>query len=66
MNTTDIQEKSQTSYTAPCNGVVSYGAQMGVFGFLLTMQKQVQNESVYDLRMPCSVLHMFIFTLVLQ
>ena len=26
---TDIQGRSQTSYTAPCNGVVSHGAQIG-------------------------------------
>ena len=26
---TDIQERSQTLYTIPCNGVVSYGAQIG-------------------------------------
>ena len=31
---TDIERGSQNSYTSPCNGVVSYGAQIGVFRFL--------------------------------
>ena len=31
---TDIDRRSQNSYTAPCNGVVSHGAPVGVFGFL--------------------------------
>ena len=33
---TDIEERYQTSYTAPCNGVVSHWAEFGVFGFLPT------------------------------
>ena len=29
---TDIEERYKTSYTAPCNGVDSHGAEFGVFG----------------------------------
>ena len=27
-------QRSQTSYTAPCNGVISHGLLLGIFGFL--------------------------------
>ena len=33
---TDVEGRSQTSYTAPCNGVVSHRAPFGVFRSLLT------------------------------
>ena len=32
----DIHGGSQTSYTVPCNGVISHGLKLGVFGFLRT------------------------------
>ena len=50
--TTDIHQRSQTSYTAGCNGVASYGAQfrgLRVFCWL-HMQKHMQSKYVYDLR----------------
>ena len=44
------QGRSQTSYTAPCNGVVIHGAQIGVFWFLKTTHlKETQSKSVHDL-----------------
>ena len=46
--TTDIQGRSQTSYTAPCNGVVNHGAQIGgvrVFAVHTHGNKCKQNAS---------------------
>ena len=47
---TDIHGTSQTSYTAPCNGIVSYGAQTGSLRvFADYSQKQTQNKCVHNL-----------------
>ena len=61
---TDIHGRSQTSYTAPCNGIILHGAQIGGFsGFCRWhTQKQTQSKCVHDLRIPCDLLRMFIFT----
>ena len=43
---TDIEGRYQTPYTVPCNGVISHGAQYGVFGFCWPhTQKQTQNKT---------------------
>ena len=44
---------------------LSMGLKLGVFGFFSTThtQKQTQNKCVHDLRAPCGVLRVFIFTL---
>ena len=55
-------DRSQTLYTAPCNGIVSHGAQIGdmrVFANHAHTQKQNQNQCVQDLCRPCCVLRMF-------
>ena len=53
-----------------CNGIVSHGAQFGVFWYLPTTlvfadhtQKQMQIKCVHDLCAPCGVLRLFVFTL---
>ena len=47
-------------YTAPCNGVINNGAQIGASGFSQPrMQKQTQNQCAHDLCVPCSVLRAF-------
>ena len=46
--------RSQTSYTAPYNGVVSHGAQIGCLqDFTDHMQKQTQNKCIHYFRVPC-------------
>ena len=52
-----ILQISQTSYTAPCNGVKIYGAQFGglwVFAEQCTHHFR-QNQCVHDLHAPCGV-----------
>ena len=41
-SSTDIQGRSQTSYTALCNGVVSHGLKLGVFWFLPSTHARTQ------------------------
>ena len=64
MCTIDIHQRSWTSYTAQCNGVVSHGAQIG--GLRAFCWPNKQNKCAHDLRMPCSILLVFIFTLGLR
>ena len=40
----DIQGRSQTSYTAPCNGIVSHGLKFGVFKFLPTTHAKTNTK----------------------
>ena len=61
---TDISERSQTSYTAPCNGIVSHvGSNWGSLRFLLithakTNTKQMHPRSLYVIRcFMCVYLH---------
>ena len=59
-----IYEWSQTSYTTPCNGVVSSGAQFGGLRvFADHMREKTQNKWVHDLRAPRGVLRVFVFML---
>ena len=55
--TTDIDRRSQNSYIASWNGVVSHVAKIGVFGFLFAdhKQKQMQTKCIHDLCTPCSI-----------
>ena len=61
--TTDMHQRSQTSYFALCNGVVSYGAQFGVSMFLLTTHaktnaNQMCSQSSHTIRFfMCVFLH---------
>ena len=50
-------------YTTPCNGVVSHGAQIGVFGFFPTTHKnkRKQNVSMDDLHAPVRRFTFFYF-----
>ena len=41
--------RSQTSYTAPYNGVVSHGLKLGVFGILVTTCKNKRKTNVYTI-----------------
>ena len=62
---TYIQGTSQTSYTTPCNGVVSHGFKLGVFRFsslptthAKTDTKQMRSRSLYTVRcFTCVHLH---------
>ena len=49
--TPDKHQRSPTSYTALCNGVVSHGAQFGGLWIFadLACKKQMQNQCVHDL-----------------
>ena len=49
---TDIEGRYQTPYTTPCNGIVSPGAQFGVFFCPAHTQKQTQNKCAHDLHEP--------------
>ena len=61
---TDIHQTSQTSYTTPCNGVVSHGAQFGSLQvFANHTRENKRKPTAHDLRMPCGVLRLFVFTL---
>ena len=66
---TDIEKRSQNSYTATCNGNTASSAmmelQLGVFRFFSdhTHRKQMQTKCVHNLRVPCSISRVFIFTL---
>ena len=55
--------KSQTLYTAPCNGVVSHGLKLGVFGFLLTTytKTKAKQMSPRSSRAMCMFIFMRIF-----
>ena len=57
MHSTDIYQRSQTSYTTLRNGVISHGAQFGVFGFHAKPNAQTM--------CPQSLRTMWCFTLVL-
>ena len=57
---TDKQGRSQALYTAPCNGIVSHGAESGcLLVFPPCTQKQTQNQCAHDLCPPCGVLRVF-------
>ena len=43
--------------------VMASSAKLGVFRFLPTTHAKTQNKCIHDLRVLCSVLHVFIFTL---
>ena len=61
-----IQGRSQTLYTVPCNGVVSHGLKLGVFGDLANharKSKRKANMSTTFARCPA---FLSIFTLRLQ
>ena len=45
LTTTDMHQRSQTSYTALCNGFISHGDQFGVFGFLRTTYTKTDTKS---------------------
>ena len=63
---TDLDCRSPTSCTAPCNGVISHGAPMGgiwVFADHTHTWKQTQTKCVHDLCVPCGISHVFIFSL---
>ena len=48
---TDTKRRSQISYTAPYDGIVSHWAEFGVFGFLLTTHtKQIRPRSLHTMR----------------
>ena len=53
--------RSQTSYIALCNDVVSHGAQIGGLRVLAdyTRKKQTQYKGVHDLCTPCGILCVF-------
>ena len=63
--TTDIERRSQNSYTALCNVIVSHGAPVGgILDFAdHTRGNKCKAKCVHDLCTPCGVSHMFIFTL---
>ena len=42
---TDIEERSQTLYTAPCNGTLSHGAQIGGLCVLPPMHAKTRNNA---------------------
>ena len=47
---TDIHRRYQTFYTAPCNGIVSHGAQYGglrVYGHTKANAKQMRSRSLH-------------------
>ena len=55
-STTDIQGRSQTPYTVPCNGVISHGAQIGgLWGFADHTQKKCKTKCVHDFRVAFCV-----------
>ena len=45
-------QRSQTSYATPCNGVVSHGAQFGVFGFLPTTYAKINAKQMRSRSLP--------------
>ena len=59
---TDIHQRTLTSYTTLCNGVVSHGAQFGGLCRPHT-QKYTQNKCVSDLCTPCGILRLFVIML---
>ena len=66
MLVTDIERRSQNSYTTLCNDVVSHGAPMGVFEFCLPRtRKQMQTKCARNLS-ALSFMYAFIFKLRLQ
>ena len=56
VGSTDIHQRSQTSYTTLCNGVVSHGA---LWVFAIHTQKY---KCVHNLGALCGVLRLFVFT----
>ena len=54
---TDIHQRSLISYTTPCYGVISHGAQFGGF------QVFANHKCVHDLPAPYSILRSFVFKL---
>ena len=60
---TDIERRSQNSYTALCNGDVSHGAPIGGIWFCRpNTWKQTQTKCVPNLHAPCGISCVFIFT----
>ena len=65
-NTTDIHQRYHTPYTAPCNGVVSHGAQFGGLQvFADHTRKSICQTNMFTIFMR-RVLGLFVFTLIPQ
>ena len=61
---TDIQGRSQTLYTTPCNGVVSHWLKLGVFRFLPTTHTTTITKQMHPrFSRTVQCLRIFIFTL---
>ena len=61
---TDVYERSQTSYTKLCNGIVSHETQFGDLQvFAEYTRKTKHNKCVYDLFVPHNFLCVSVFTL---
>ena len=61
----DLKGRSQSSYTVPCNVVVSHGAKIGGLQVFAdhTRKNKRKKKCTHNLCAPCDVLCMFIFIL---
>ena len=59
VTTTDIQGRSQTSYTTPCNGVLSPGAQIGgIWVFVVHTRRNKRKQNVSTIFVPHAAFHL--------